>query len=124
MRGGVVGFEKSSTAANSTIICEGGSSPSTGGGAVEFFDNASAASATITAKGGSTSGAGGGLISFISGQTASSTLIVNGGIEGGLGAQLLILGTPEGGSKATGRSLRQRQSQPFPRLCDFRLAGR
>jgi autotransporter-associated beta strand protein len=94
VRGGVVGFEKSSTAANSTIICEGGSSPSTGGGAVEFFDNASAASATITANGGSTSGAGGGLISFISGQTASSTLIVNGGIDGGLGAQLLILGTP------------------------------
>jgi autotransporter-associated beta strand protein len=91
--GGFIGFQKSSTAANATITCEGGTSSAGGlGGAgrIIFYDNSSAGSAIVTADGGAGSELPGGYVQFISGETATSTLIVNGGTDGGLGAQLFM----------------------------------
>jgi len=91
--GGFIGFFKTSTADNATITVEGGSSSVGGfggGGALIFYEDSSAASALITANGGTASGIDGGTMQFISGQTANATIIINGGSNGGTGAQLLM----------------------------------
>ena len=95
--GSVIGFSDHATAANSTIMANGGTAANAGGALVNFDITASAGSATITANGGTSSNAYGGSVNFDRRASAgNATLTANGGTNGGAGGRIRFSGLATG----------------------------
>jgi autotransporter-associated beta strand protein len=95
--GGGADFRDSASAADATFIIEAGTVAGASGGSISFSSGAvSAGNATIIANGGAISRAEGGEVAFFAIQPSEPTLILNGGTNGGTGAELMFFtGIPD-----------------------------
>ena len=83
-------FYQTSSAAQATLSCGGGTDPGTARGAIDLFDSATADTANFTANGGTRAGAMAGTISLFGTATAAdATFTLNAGaVSGGNGGSL------------------------------------
>ncbi len=82
---GITSFQINSSAANSTITCNGGIAGAATGGAVYFWNSASAGTATIILNGTDYAAGTPGTVNFVASSDGSPTLIANpGAVAGGL----------------------------------------
>ena len=90
--GGGADFRDNSSAADATFIVEAGIVAGAYGGSVSFFDGpgVSAGNATIIANGATVANARGGQVDFFAILPSEPTIIGNGGVNGGTGAEFIF----------------------------------